>query len=153
MWQSAHRKTADRRGLRYPSDLTDDEWDLIGPMIPPEKRGGRHRTTSVRALLDGIFYVLSTGCQWGALPKDFPPKSTVNFYFKRWEEDGTLDDVHDLLYAEVRRQAGKSPSPTLGIMDSQTAKSGQKGGPRSIRRALIRARKRKAANATLSSTL
>jgi transposase len=151
MWQKAHRKAADRRGLRYPSDLTDGEWAVIEPMIPPEKRGGRHRTTSVRALLDGIFYILSTGCQWGALPKDFPPKSTVNFYFKRWEEDGTLDDVHDLLYGAVRVQKGRSPSPSLGIIDSQTAKGSQKGGPRETRRALIQARKRKAASATSSS--
>ena len=153
MWNSEHRKAADRRGLRYPSDLTDAEWAIIGPLIPPEKRGGRHRTTDVRALWDGIFYVLSTGCQWEALPKDFPPKSTVNFYFKRWEEDGTLDDVHEALYGAVRAAAGRAASPSLGIIDSQTAKGGQKGGPRSIRRALIRARKQKAANATSSSTL
>jgi len=77
MWKPEHRRTADRRGLRYPSDLTDAEWALVGPAIPPAKRGGRRREVNVREL-NAIFYVLSTGCQWAALPKDLPPKSTAN---------------------------------------------------------------------------
>jgi hypothetical protein len=84
------------------------------------------------------------------MPRDLPPKSTANFYFKRWEEDGILDDIHDVLYLKIREQAGQSAPPTLGIIDSQTAKGGQKGGPRSTRRGMMRARKRRAANATSS---
>jgi transposase len=84
MWTVEHRTAAGRPGLRYPSDLTDGEWALIGPLIPPGKRGGRRRSIDVRAMLDGIFYVLSTGCQWNALPRDLPPRSTVHYYFKRW---------------------------------------------------------------------
>lgn len=151
MWTVEHRAAAGRPGLRYPSDLTDGEWALIGPLIPPGKRGGRRRSIDVRAMLDGIFYVLSTGCQWNALPRDLPPRSTVHYYFKRWEEDGTLDDIHDTLYQQVREQAGRAAGATLGVIDSQTAKAGQKGGPRSIRRALMRAKRRKAASAISSS--
>jgi transposase len=73
MWTVEHRRAADRRGLRYPSDLTDTEWALIAPLIPPAKHGGRKRSVDVREVLNGIFYVLSTGCQWNALPKDLPP--------------------------------------------------------------------------------
>ena len=76
MWKPEHRRAADRRGLRYPSDLSDSEWALIEPSIPPAKRGGRRREVNVREVLNAIFYVLSTGCQWQALPKDLPPKST-----------------------------------------------------------------------------
>ena len=80
MWTPDHRRAADRRGLRYPSDLTDDEWAIVAPMIPPGRHGGRKRSVNVREVLNGIFYVLWTGCQWKALPKDLPPKSTVHDY-------------------------------------------------------------------------
>ena len=85
MWKPEHRSAADRRGLRYPSDLTDPEWVLVEPMIPPAKRGGRPRYANVREILNAIFYVLSTGCQWQALPKDLPPKSTAHYYFALWD--------------------------------------------------------------------
>ena len=81
MWKPEHRVAAERRGLRYPSDLTDAEWALVEPSIPPAKHGGRHRAVNVREVLNAIFYVLSTGCQWQALPKDLPPKSTAHNYF------------------------------------------------------------------------
>lgn len=81
MWKPEHRRAAERRGLRYPSDLTDAEWALVEPMIPPAKRGGRRREVNIREVLNAIFYVLSTGCQWQALPKDLPPKSTAHSYF------------------------------------------------------------------------
>ena len=90
MWKPEHRRAAERRGLRYPSDLTDAEWALVEPMIPPAKRGGRRREVNVREVLNAIFYVLSTGCQWQALPKDLPPKSTAHSYFMLWDWDGTL---------------------------------------------------------------
>ncbi len=80
MWKPDHRRAADRRGLRYPSDLSDAEWVLVAPLIGPAKRGGRPRTVDVREVLNGIFYVLSTGCQWSALPSDLPPRSTVWAY-------------------------------------------------------------------------
>ena len=84
MWTVENRRRYDRSGLRYPSDLTDEEWSLIAPQIPPAKRGGNKRTVDVRAVVDGVMYVLSTGCQWAALPKDLPPRSTVNDYLRRW---------------------------------------------------------------------
>ena len=106
MWKTEHRVAADRRGLRYPSDLTDVEWALIAPLIPPAKRGGRKRTVDVREILNAIFYVLATGCQWQALPKDLPPKSTAHSYFMLWDWSGTLERIHDALYVAVRETAG-----------------------------------------------
>ena len=90
MWKPEHRRAAARGGLRYPSDLTDAEWALIERLIPPARRGGRKRTVDVREVLNAIFYVLSTGCQWKALPKDIVPKSTAHYYFMLWEWDGTV---------------------------------------------------------------
>ena len=106
MWKPEHRAAADRRGLRYPSDMTDAEWALVAPLIRPAKRGGRPRTVNVREVLNAIFYVLWTGCQWKALPKDLPPRSTVWEYMDLWEWDGTLNRIHHALYVEVREAAG-----------------------------------------------
>ena len=83
--EAIRRLTADRRSLRYPSDLSDAEWLLVAPMIPPARRGGRRRSVNVREVLNGIVYMLSTGCQWKAMPKDLPPKSTAHFYFTLWD--------------------------------------------------------------------
>lgn len=152
MWKPEHRQAANRRGLRYPSDLTEAEWTLLAPLIPPARRGGRRREVNVREVLNGIFYVLSTGCQWAALPKDLPPKSTVHHYFMLWEWDGTLERVHHALYVATREVEGREASPTTAIIDSQSAKAAQKGGPRSTRRASMRARRLRAASATSSST-
>ena len=107
MWKPEHRVAADRRGLRYPSDLTDAEWALVAPLIRPAKRGGRPRGVNVREVLNAIFYVLSTGCQWAALPKDLPPKSTAHVYFGLWDWDGTLERIHAALYIAVRERAGR----------------------------------------------
>ena len=114
--------------MRYPSDLTDAEWGLLAPAIPPARRGGRRRGVDVREVLNGIFYVLSTGCQWKALPKDFPPKSTVHYYLMLWDWDGTLERIHHALYVATREQAGREASPTAAIIDSQSAKAAPKGG-------------------------
>ena len=152
MWTPEHRRAAERSSLRYPSDLTDGEWALVEPQIPPAKHGGRPRNVDVREVLNGIFYVLSTGCQWQALPKDLPPKSTAHYYFMLWEWDGTLERIHHALYVAVREQAGREASPTTAIIDSQSAKAAQKGGPRSTRRATMRARKSRGASATSWST-
>lgn len=151
MWKPEHRRAADRHGLRYPSDLSDGEWALIEPAIPPAKRGGRRREVNVREVLNAICYVLSTGCQWQALPKDLPPKSTAHSYFMLWEWDGTLERIHHALYVETREREGREASPTAAIIDSQSAKAAQKGAPHSTRRALIRARRSRAARGTSSS--
>ena len=152
MWKPEHRISAGRSGLRYPSDLNDAEWALIAPYIPPARRGGRRRSVNVREVLNAIFYVLATGCQWQAMPKDLPPKSTAHFYFSLWDWDGTLEAIHDALYTATREAAGREASPTVAIIDSQSAKAAQKGGLRSTRRALTRARRSPAASATSSST-
>ena len=152
MWKPEHRRAADRRGLRYPSDLTDAEWALVEAEIPPAKRGGRRRTVNVREVLNGIFYVLSTGCQWNAVPTDLPPKSTIYDYLDLWDWEGTLERIHYTLYLAVREQAGREASPTAAIIDAQSAKGAQKGGRRLIRRATTRARKSKVASGTSSST-
>jgi transposase len=152
MWTPEHRLAAQRDGLRYASDLTDSEWALVEPKIPPARRGGRRRNVNVREVLNGILYVLWTGCQWAALPKDFPPKSTVHHYFMLWNWDGTLERIHHELYVAVREQAGREASPTAAIIDSQSAKAAQKGGPQSTRRATMRARRSRGASGTSSST-
>jgi len=152
MWTAENRARYDRSKLRYPSDLTDPEWALIGPLIPPAKRGGNKRTVDVRAVVNGLLYILSTGCQWAALPKDLPARSTVNDYVRRWDDDGTLDRIHHALYVQCREQAGREASPSAAIIDSQSVKGAEKGGARSTRRAMTRARRSGARSATSSST-
>jgi len=144
MWTTENRPQYERKGLRYPSDLTDGEWTYVEPLIPPAKRGGRKREIIVREVLNGILYILSTACQWRALPKDLPPRSTVHRYFQRWDYDGTLEEIHHALYVACREQAERQASPTACIIDSQSVKSAEKGGPRSTRRDTMRARKSKA---------
>ena len=141
-----NRGRYDRSKLRYPSDLTDAEWALIGPLIPPAKRGGNKRTVDEREVVNGLMYVLSTGCQWASLPKDLPARSTVNDYFCRWAYDGTLDRIHHALYIQCRDLAGRATSPTAAIIDSQSVKSAEKGGPRT-RLVLMRERRSRARSA------
>lgn len=148
MWTNENRGRYDRSKLRYPSDLTDEEWSLIAPLIPPAKSGGNKRTRDMRDVVDGLMYVLSTGCQWRALPKDLPPRSTVYDYFDLWDYDGTLKRIHHVLYVACREQAGREPSPTAAIIDSQSVKSAEKGGPRSIPTGMTRAKRSKARNVT-----
>jgi transposase len=152
MWTSENRPRYNRDHLRYPSDLTDDEWALVAPLIPPAKRGGGKRTVDIRAVVNGIMYVLSTGCQWRFLPKDLPPRSTVNSYFGLWDYDGTLDRIHHALYLKCREAAEREASPTACIIDSQSVKSAEKGGPASIHPATTRARRSRARSGTFSST-
>ncbi len=128
MWTTENRSRYDRSKLRYPSDLTDAEWALVAPLIPPAKRGGNKRTVDVREVVNGIMYILSTGCQWAALPKDLPPRSTVNRYFLDWQYDRTLDRLHQMLYVQCRELVGREGSPTAAIIDSQSVKSAEKGG-------------------------
>ena len=148
MWTPKNRGRYDRSKLRYPSDLTDDEWALVKPLIPPAKRGGNRRHVDAREIVDGLMYILSTGCQWRALPKDLPPRSTVHDYFGLWSWDGTLDRIHHALYVKCREQAGREASPSAAIIDSQSVKAAEKGGPRSIRMGMTRARRSRARSAT-----
>jgi transposase len=152
MWTVENRRVYERKGLRYPSDLTDAEWALVEPLIPPAKRGGRPRTVKVHEVLNAIFYVLSTGCQWRALPKDFPSKTTVYEYLDLWNWDGTLLRIHHALYVRAREREGREASPTVAIIDSQSVKGAEKGGPTLIHRASMPARRSRARSATSSST-
>ena len=151
MWTNKNRARYDRSKLRYPSDLTDDEWALTEPLIPPAKRGGRRRTVIMRQIVNGLMYVLSTGCQWRAIPKDLPPKSTIYEYFELWTYDRTLDRIHHALYEQCREQEQREASPTAGIIDSQSVKSAEKGGPASTRQAMMRAKRSRARSGIFSS--
>ena len=145
MWTDENRPRYNRDKLRYPSDLTDAEWAHIEPLIPPAKRGGGKRRVNIREVLNGVMYLLSTGCQWRALPKDLPPKSTVHDYFSLWNWDGTLDRIHHALYVKCREKAEREASPTACITlgssprASQSVKSAEKGGLASTRTASMRA--------------
>jgi putative transposase len=139
MWTDKNRGRYNRDHLRYPSDVTDDEWAIVGPMIPPARHGGRKREADMREVFNGVMYVLSTGCQWRYLPKDLPPKSTVYRYFCDWGYDGTLDRIHHALYVKCRDKLEREASPTACIIDSQSVKSAEKGGRASTRTASTRA--------------
>ena len=139
MWTRENRARYNRDHLRYPSDLTDEEWRHIEPLIPPAKPGGGKRRVDMREVMNGVMYVLGTGCQWRALPKDLPPKSTVNRYFVSWSYDGTLDRMHHALYELCRADAERAASPTACIIDSQSVKSAEKGGLASTNTALTAA--------------
>jgi transposase len=152
MWTPANRARYDRSKLRYPSDLSDAEWGLIEPLIPPAKRGGDKRTVNVREVVNGLLYILSTGCQWRAIPKDLPPRSTVHDYFDLWTWDGTLERIHHALYERCREQVGREVSPTAAIIDSQSVKSAEKGGSRTSP-VTMRARRSRARSGTFWSTL
>src|SRR5919108_435976 len=110
------------REHKYPSDLTDEQWALVEPLIPVYP-GGRPRKTSMRDVLDAILYLLRTGCQWRYLPKDFPPRSTVWGYFDQWRHNGTLDRIHDALRERLREAEGREPTPSAGSLDSQSVKA------------------------------
>jgi transposase len=151
MWTVGNRSRYDRTRLRYPSDVTDEEWALIAPLIPPAKRGGRKRSVDLREVTNGIMYILSTGCQWSYIPKDLPPKTTIFNYLDLWEYEGVIDRIHRALYVQCREMAGREASPTACVIDSQSVKSAEKGGSVSTRMVLTRARKSKVKSAISSS--
>ena len=152
MWTVENRARYDRGKLRYPTDLTDAEWKLTKAEIPRARRGGNKRTVDIREVMNGLMYVLGTGCQWRAIPKDLPPRSTVNHYFCRWRHDGTLDRLHHALYVLCREQADREASPTAAIIDSQSVTSAEKGGVGSTGQASMEARRSKARSGTSWST-
>jgi len=139
MWTKKNRAKYNRDYLRYPSDVTDEEWALVAPLIPKARRGGRKREVDIREVFNGVMYVLSTGCQWRYIPKDLPPKSTVYRYFCDWSYDGVLDRIHHTLYVACREKLEREASPTAAIIDSQSVKSAEKGGLASIHTASMRA--------------
>lgn len=118
--------------MTYPSDLSDAQYSLIENFIPLAKPGGRKRTTDVRLVLNAIFYLLRTGCQWRMLPKDFPPWITVYSYYRSWERQNVWTKIYRYLYPAVRKKGGKSETPSIGIMDSQTVKTTEKGGQKGM---------------------
>ena len=152
MWTKEARIQHLPRNERYPSDMTDTEWAMIAPLIPPQRPGGRHRKTDMREVMNAVRYVLRTGCQWRQLPKDFPPRSTVYNYFWEWTRYGVLDRIHHMLLVKVREVEGREASPTAAIIDTQAVKATEKGGLRRIRSDMTRQRKPRASSAMSSST-
>lgn len=129
-WTEITRPHYVRQGLGYASDASDAEWALIEPWMPAPNRLGRKRTTKLRRVVDALLYILASGCQWRLLPKDFPPRSTVQGYFYRWRADGTLWRINHALVMAAREKQGREASPSAGIIDSQSVKTSESGGPR-----------------------
>lgn len=131
-WTETTRPHYRRDKLRYASDLKDREWGVIGPLLPEPSRLGRPREVNLREVVNAILYILATGCQWRALPKDFPPRSTVQGYFYRWRDDRTWHWINDALVRLARQSLGRKPTASAGIIDSQSTPTTESGGPRGI---------------------
>jgi transposase len=130
MWTETTRRQYGREGLRYASDVTDAEWGLIEAELPASKKLGRPRTTELRAVINALLYMLTTGCQWRQLAKEFPPFSTVQRFFYRWRDDGLWQRINHDLVMRVREASGREASPSAGVVDSQSVKTTEAGGPR-----------------------
>lgn len=130
VWTEITRAKYCRDGLRYASDTTDEEWAMIAPYMPCKNRRGRPRETAMRALVNSIFFIAQSGCQWRLLPKEFPPYTTVQRYFYRWRDDGTWQKINHHLVMMAREADGREASPTSGVIDSQSIKTTEAGGPR-----------------------
>ena len=130
MWTEITRPKYERDLLRYASDLTDGEWKVLEPLLPRAKALGRPRTTALRAVVNAILYLLRSGCPWRMLPRDFPPRSTVQRYFYLWRDDGTWAEVNRQLLVAAREAEGRAAGPSAGIIDSQSVKTTESGGIR-----------------------
>ena len=127
----------------YPSDLTNEQWEELAPLLPAAEPGGRPRSVDLREVINGILYVLRSGCAWRMVPHDLPPWGTVWWYFRQWRADGTWERIHETLRPKVRESEGRELTPSAAIIDSQSVKTTEKGGLV----AMMRARRSPAASA------